>query len=192
MNVRRLLFPMIVIWCINGTIGYSLDEVRNEVEAILDEWKDRVTARQHLIRLGDEAQPMLQLIAITENQPELRRRRAIYLLGTLSNSESIKTLAHISNADPPCFRCFAMHAMAEIRTEDVLDNFIKKLDDKDICMYRVYSDPHEEEDVLVCDEAIRLLEKITGLSLGTGKDRAEKIRIWKAWWNSRLDRTKTR
>jgi hypothetical protein len=190
MDIKSSLLPVLLIWCLCGTLGSGTDDVIKNVEVLLDGWKDRMIARQRLFQIGPESQAALQSVALANNQSPLRRRRAISLLGTLGNAESIKTLADICNIDPPSYRCYAMHAMSEIGTEDTLPIFIRKLDDRTICLKRTYTDPAEEEDILVCDEAIRLLERITGQSLAAEKDRDEKIRMWKTWWSNRSNAKK--
>jgi hypothetical protein len=188
MNVKNLLFSILVLLCFSGSVIISSDKSVKDVGVLLDDWKDRATARQRLIQLGPEAQAALQSVAIANNEAMLRRRRAISLLATIGNSESIKTLDAISNMDPPAYRCFALQALAEIGTEETLPVFMRKLEDKTVCMYKAASHA-ETEDILVCDEAIRLLEHLTGLSLAVEKDRVEKIDKWKAWWKNRLNVT---
>jgi hypothetical protein len=185
MNIRGLLIPTLLILSFCGSISIGSDKVVRNVETLLDEWKDRGTARQHLFQIGPEAQVALQFVAISDKQSFLRRSRAISLLGTIGNSESIKVLGEISINDRSAFRCRSMQALAEIGTEETLHIFMQKLDDSSVCMQSVQTDPAEKEDILVCDEAIRLLERITGQSLAADKDRKEKIYLWKAWWKNR-------
>jgi len=163
----------------------SADLATAKVEKALDEWSSRESARQSIVGMSVRAQSALRSIALEENQSHLRRQRAISLLGTFGDPESTGTLNIIAKSDKPIYRCFALHALAEIGTEEALSIFVNKLDDKSVCMKSVWTDPHEEEDVLVCDEAIRLLEHVTGLPLATKAGRNERIKVWKQWWDDR-------
>ena len=60
---------------------------------------------------------------------------------------------------------------------------IKKLDDQSVCMELVSTDPARTWPVYVADEAVRLLEKEMGFSLGQNIDGEHRLtKPWKDWW----------
>lgn len=184
MRLLRALGLWVVLSCSFLSIAADADSTTRRIEAVLDKWSSRSAARQALFQIGPEAQSALSVIARASDQSFIRRSRAISLLGTIGNAESMKALGDISRAGSSTHRCLAMHALAEIGTEEALAFLIERLDDSSVCMREVSTDPGDEADVLVCEEAIRLLGNITGLSFAAdSKD--EQTKLWKAWWAGR-------
>jgi HEAT repeat protein len=184
--MKRLQLLLAVLFgCGLCSIGISSDSTTKDVEAALDAWQNRASARQSLMRISPQSQAALCSIALANDQTFLRRMRAISLLGTFGNAESVQTLEEISKTAPANLRCYAMHALSEIGTEEAWSILVAKLDDGSACMKSVSTDPASEEDVLVCDEAIRLLELKTGLSLAAEEDRDKRVKMWKTWWADR-------
>jgi hypothetical protein len=187
MKFPRPILLIALFCCLFYSTGISSNDLTiTEVEAVLDAWSTRTSTRQNLIQIGPQAQEIVSMIARSSDQTFLRRSRAISLLGTFGNSRSVQTLKDISNTAQSNYRCLAMHALAEIGTEEVLSILVEKLGDRTTCMKSVSTDPGRENDVFVCDEAARLLELITGLSFGHQEDRDKRTKMWKLWWSDRV------
>ncbi len=120
---------------------------------------------------------MVRSVATAADQPHLRRARAISLLATMRDPQSVRTLATIADHAKPTYRCLAIQALAEVGTEETLPWLVRKLDDNSSCMKTITTDPVREHDVLVSDEAVRALEHVTG-ALPEGKG----AEAWKRWW----------
>lgn len=138
-----------------------------------------------LTKWGDGLRVLLS-IATDVHQPYLRRWHAVFLLGTFDNRESADALSVITNDKSPLFRCYALQSIASLSERRAVPVLIGKLDDVSVCMGLSVTDPAREFDVYVSDEAVRLLELVTGQrfekqpkGLATSH-RATKR--WKKWW----------
>lgn len=178
---------MLLLCLLNALVlrGRPAQEIRSQIEAILESWADRETARLAVSKLGLEGMKALISIAVSAEQTYLRRSRAISLLGTFNTSEAVRGLAQITEDRKPLYRCLALQALAEVRSEETLAVVISKLDDSAVCMKTVSTDPAGEEEIFVSDEAVRALERITGLSFEEECPTYRKHRAtqpWKQWW----------
>ncbi|MEW5979728.1 MAG: HEAT repeat domain-containing protein [Acidobacteriota bacterium] len=165
----------------------TLQDARAQIQAVLDSWQDRATAREAILKLGPSGFAAVQSIAKAGAENHSRRSRAIALLATFKSRESIQALEQITGDKAPLYRCLAIQALTEIGSEEPLPILVRKLDDRSVCMKTTSTDPAEEHDVLVSDEAVRGLEKITGLSFERGKSNVKHraTRSWKDWWRKR-------
>jgi HEAT repeat protein len=135
--------------------------VRSQVEAALDSWSSRDSARDAISKISHD--PLSALIAISKSkrEPEVRRSRAIALLATFKVASSEHALDRLADDSDPKYRCLALHSIAELKSHSALPVLIRKLDDHAVCMKAVSTDPAEEHKVYVSDEAVRLLEQTT-------------------------------
>jgi HEAT repeat protein len=174
MKNMRLVSTLMLFLLLCGTgeeqsaLAQSAPVRRYQVEALLRSWEDRATARKKILELESEASATRELISIgrSTRTTHLVRSRAIALLGSLSNPASLKGLALITMTGKPLYRCLAIQSLAEIGSRETLHLLIEKIDDHSICMTMTSTDPPEERDVSVSDEAVRALEKITGEPFG--------------------------
>ena len=108
------------------------------------------------------------------------------LLATFDNRESAGALSTIANGRILSFRCTALQSLASLSERWALPVLVGKLDDKSVCMQIVVTDPAREYDVYVSDEAVRLLENVTGLKFEKPSDglyvNHRATRPWKKWW----------
>jgi HEAT repeat protein len=181
---------MFLLCLLNAAVlnGQPAQEIRSQIEAILESWSDREAGRLAVSERGPEGVKALVSIAVSPEQTHLRRSRAISLLGTFNTSEAVRGLTRITEDRKPLYRCLALQALAELRSEETLEAVISKLDDRAVCMKTVSTDPAREEDVFVSDEAVRALERITGLSFEQECPTHKGHRAtqpWKQWWEKR-------
>lgn len=168
--------------------GQPAQEIRPQVEAILDFWSDREAGHAAVSELGSEGMKALVAIAVSGDQSHLRRSRAIWLLGTFNTSEAVRGLTRITEDRKPLYRCLALQALAEIGSDETLTVVVRKLDDRAVCMKTVSTDPVTEKEVFVSDEAVRALERITGLSFENecpSRKGHRATQPWKQWWEKR-------
>lgn len=184
-----------LIWCLLlcvSKIVVCQTSVQSRVEAVLDSWSGRASSREAVLKITPDPTPALSRTATSNHESELRRLHAISLLATFKSGESEKALGQIASDHEPKFRCSAMQALAELNSNYAIPLLIRKLDDHAVCMQLSVTDPAREFDVYVSDEAVRLLELITGQSLDQepppGVHRATKP--WKDWWAKREGKAK--
>jgi len=138
------------------------------------------------MELGSEGIAGLELIAREGEQSYLRRSRAVALLATIDSPSVINTLILITNDKDPVYRCFAIQALAEVKSTERTSVLIKKLDDRSVCMQMNATDPARTWPVYVADEAVRALESQTGLSFGKTSDGEHRLtKPWKDWWQQK-------
>ena len=184
----------IVIFCLLGcvcNVVMGQMSVRSQVEAALDSWSSRENTRDAILKINHDPLSVLIAIANSKREPEVRRSHAIALLATFKEARSERALDQLADDSSPKYRCLALHSLAEQQSHSVLPVLIRKLDDQAVCMKAVSTDPAEEQEVYVSDEAVRLLEQITGQSFDqetTIGHRATKP--WKEWWAKQKDHAK--
>lgn len=156
---------------------------RSQIEAALDLWSGRASTRNAILRVNHDPVPALTTIAQSKRESESRRVHAIALLATFKIARAERALKKIANDTNPKYRCSALQALAELNSRSVIPVLIGKLDDHFVCMTAVSTDPAEEREVYVSDEAVRLLEQITGQSFGQeGPNGHRGTSPWKEWW----------
>ncbi len=167
-----------------GTVRGASREAgaRLEVETALDGWSSRTSVLEGLAKISANVVPVLVSIAVDPHESHLRRWRAILLLGTFKTHEAVDGLARLSKDNNPLYRCFSIQSMAEIGSSATIPALIDKISDHDVCMKTVSSDPAEETQVFVSDEAVRALEKVTERSFGEGADGHKLTKPWQDWW----------
>jgi len=158
--------------------------VRSQIETLLDEGSSRAHNRDVILKISDAPVPVLISIAESDRESYVRRTRAIFLLATFKTPESEHSLNNLADHASPQFRCPALQALVELKSQDAIPMLIGKLNDHSVCMQTVSTDPAREDDVYVSDEAVRLLEKVTGQrfdreSIGSHRS----TRPWEKWWS---------
>jgi len=161
--------------------------IRTEVEAVLESrWTNGDTAHEAIQKLGDQAFSVLISVATNDQEPYLRRWRAVFLLGKFDTEESADALAVVADSKHPLFRCYALQSIANLDKRRAIPVLIRKLDDQSVCMNIVVTDPAREYDVYVSDEAVRLLELVTARRFqkqtGDVPIRHRATKPWKKWW----------
>jgi HEAT repeat protein len=164
----------------------STPQLQAQLEAVLDDWQSRASAREAALKIANDRQIPQALGAIAEGteQPPGRRRHAIQLLATFKNGTSIAVLTRLTDHAAPPSRCLAIHSLAEIGSKQTIPILVGKLDDHSVCMKIQSTDPARTTDVYVSDEAVRALELVTGQTLGQQVDSQHRsAEPWKAWWS---------
>jgi hypothetical protein len=181
MRVQRIVILCLLACACNVVAGQT--SVRSQVEAALDSWSSRDSTRDAISKVNHDPLSVLITISKSKHEPEVRRAHAIALLATFKEAPSERALDQLADDSNPKYRCLALHSLAEQKSHGVLPVLIRKLDDQAVCLKAVSTDPAEEHEVYVSDEAVRLLEQITGQSFdqeATSGHRATKP--WKDWW----------
>jgi hypothetical protein len=186
-------FILFILWCSTFAVpllGDTPQHLRSQVEGVLDSWSDREHTRRAILKLSLDPLPALVSIAKSDRESEIRRTRAIALLGTFGEAPSEHALDDLTDDRNPKYRCLAIQSLAELKPPSTVPMLIRKLDDRDVCMKTISTDPAEEHDVFVSDEAVRLLEQITGQSFDQESTSSHRgTRAWKTWWASRQRRS---
>ena len=120
MTLGVLMLAAVPFWWGLGFLSAKAQSPVRDVEAMLDAWRDRASARQTLLQIGPEGEAAVRSVALASDETHLRRSRAILLLATIKTSKSIETLARIADEGQPIYRCLAVQALAEISTEETL------------------------------------------------------------------------
>jgi hypothetical protein len=156
---------------------------RSDVVAAIDSWQTRTATRDAISRVGGDPVPILISIASSKTEPGVRRTHAIALLATFRDPRSEHALNEETNDGDPRYRCLALQSLVEQQSRYAIPALIKKLDDRGACMKSRSSDPSTEIDVYVSDEAVRLLELVTGISFEHANGATHKeTQPWKDWW----------
>ncbi|MGE5325462.1 MAG: hypothetical protein ACM3NO_00365 [Deltaproteobacteria bacterium] len=167
-------------------IAVGQSEMRPQVEGALDSWTSLASTRDAILKITPD--PVPTLIGIAKSNPKgiskfLRGRHAIALLATFKSEPSEIGLAEIAKDGVPQFRCFALQALGGMKSRNAIAVLIGSLDDHDVCMHTVVTDPAREHDVYVSDEAVRILELVTGQSFGEKQVNGHRAtKPWKDWW----------
>ena len=173
---------LVLVGCACGVL-LGQASTRSQLAAALDSWSDRAGTRGAILKITHDPVPLLASIATTKDDPDVRRLHAIAILATFKTERSKQALDQLADDPNPKCRCAALQSMAELESRGAIPVLIRKLDDQAVCMEAASTDPPEEHDVYVSDEAVRLLEHITGQSTATesvGGHRA--TRPWRKWW----------
>ena len=184
LKVRK--FPVVLLHVLSiGACAEKKSDLREDVTKILDGWTTRVDARAALDKLGRDRVTPLSTIAADESEIHQRRWHAILLLGNLANGESVTALANIATSASPVYRCFALQALTETRSERAIQVAVAQLDNNSLCMTSQSTDPAREEAISVSDVAVRALETITGKSFEPIQESPahRAVEPWKKWWH---------
>jgi hypothetical protein len=156
---------------------------RSDVEVAIGSWQSRASTRAAILKIGGDPIPALVSIASSKDESVLHRTHAIAVLATLQSPSSELGLKQLTNGSDPVFRCFALQSLVELKSRDAIPTLIDKLEDHDTCFKLNASDPPREYDIYVSDEAVRLLEFVTGRSFEPKFICGHrKTQPWKAWW----------
>ncbi len=169
----------------DGRAGEEVYIATHQVEMILDATTDRARLHDSVTAMGKPGMRALILIAMSADQTCSRRDRAIGLLGSFRCRESVTALEHLTEDEDPSVRRRALEAIAEHPLPVSAPVLVRHLSDPEVCLHLVVTDPAREYDIYVSDEAVRHLERLTGLSfdgneLAAGVHRATEP--WKRWW----------
>jgi len=158
--------------------------IASKVDAALDSWASRNNTRVAVLKITANPVPLLASIAESNGEPDIRRSRAIALLATFKVTTSERALIQLVDDSTPKFRCLALQSLTELNSHVALPVLVRKLDDKAICMKLTMTDPAREQEVYVSDEAVRLLEMITGQTFGKEPKAGHRAtNPWKEWWS---------
>ncbi len=170
-------------------LGCALDfamcqtSARSQVESVLDSGPGREKSHELVSKISGDPVPLLMSIAQSKEGSYVRRTRAIYLLATFKTEESERALTELAAHGSPEFRCPALQAFVELMSRDAIPLLMSSLDDHAVCMHTAVTDPAREQDVYVSDEAVRLLEQVTGQSFGQAPAKGHRAtKPWKKWW----------
>jgi HEAT repeat protein len=149
----------VILFLLSCAFGVAAGQTsrRSQVEAAIDSWSDRAGTRDAIVKITRDPVTVLATIAKSNRQPEIRRSHAIALLGTFKGASSEHALDQLADDGNPKYRCLALQSIAELKSHSALPVLIRKLDDQAVCMKAVSTDPAEEHQVYVSDEAVRLL-----------------------------------
>lgn len=164
--------------------GVCQTTARSQVESVLDSGPGREKSHELVSKISDDPVPLLMSIAQSKGS-YVRRTRAIYLLAMFKTEESEQALTELVVRGSPEFRCPALQAFVELKSRDAIPLLMRSLDDHAVCMRVALSDPARQRDVYVSDEAVRLLEQVTGKSFGQPPATGHRAtKPWKKWWLS--------
>ena len=176
----------IAILCLLGcalNVSVCQTSVQSQVESVLDSGPGRDESHALVSKISDHPVPVLMSIARSKRGSYVRRTRAIYLLATFKTQESERALAELAEHSSAAFRCPALRAFVELKSQEAIPMLISRLDDHAVCMQTSITDPAREQDVYVSDEAVRLLEQLTGQSFEQQSANGHRAtKPWKDWW----------
>jgi hypothetical protein len=156
---------------------------RSEVAAAIDSWQSRASISAAILKISGDPGPALVAIANSKDESTIHRTHAISLLATIKSSGAEFGLEELANVGEPVFRCLGLQSLVELKSRDAIPTLINKLRDHDTCMKLNSSDPPREYDIYVSDEAVRLLELVTGQSFEPNFIYGHrKTEPWKKWW----------
>ena len=182
MKLQRM--PILCLLACAPIFAVGQVSVLSQVEAALDSWSGRESTRHAILRTVDDPVPLLATIAQSSRESDVRRSHAIALLATFKVALSQDALVKLADDNLPKNRCLALQSLVELNSDSALPVLIRKLEDQAVCMKVTATDPARERDVYVSDEAVRLLEKITGQSFNRDSDTGHRTTTkWKAWWS---------
>lgn len=172
---------MLLMLCVSDLAAQT--SLRSTIAEALDAWSGRAATRASILKITSDPVPMLVTIAKSKSESDIRRTHAIALLATFTGKPSERALGQIANDPNPRYRCLGLQSLAEQKASSAVPMLISKLDDHSTCMKTVSTDPAEEHYVYVSDEAVRLLEQITGQSFGQESGNGHRLtKPWKEWW----------
>ena len=178
---RIALVPHLVACALN--IAAQIPQ-RSEIAAALDAWAGRAGTRDAISKISRDPLPALIYIAQSIGESEIHRSHALALLATFKDARSGRALDQIANDSNPTYRCLALQSLAELKSRGAVPTLISRLDDQGTCIRTRITDPAEERDVYVSDEAVRLLEQVTGQSFAQESgDGHRPTKPWKDWWS---------
>ena len=184
--LRRALAWLVILTTWVG-LGIAQTDAHSSVEQALDVWQSREVAHEKVAALGREGVAELLKIAVDDSQHLKIRWHAVTLLPTFhrGNPEVLPALESIlTKAKPSTYRCFALHSLSQIGRE-ALPVVVEALDDNSVCMQSTVTHTGTF-DVYVSDEAVRILEKLTGRTLEEDQPVWKKPHrnadLWRVWW----------
>ena len=181
MKNRQIAIPLITVLSV-----MFIGQTTPQVSSALDSWSGRSETREAILKVNTNPVPDLIAIASSERQLEIRRFHSIELLATFKTPQSEKALVQLTNDPNPKCRCAALRSITELNPVSALPFLIRRLDDTAVCMKTISTDPAEAQNLYVSDEAVRLLERITGKSFGGQSiDGHSATQPWKEWWEKR-------
>lgn len=176
----------IAILCLLGcalNVAVCQTSVQSQIESILDSGPGLSKSHDLVSKITDDPVPVLSNIAQSNGGSYVRRTRAIYLLSTFRTENSEHALVELVEHSSATLRCPALQAFVDLKSKDAIPMLVGKLDDHAVCMQTEVTDPPRQYDVYVSDEAVRLLEQITGQSFGErAADGHRETQPWKNWW----------
>ncbi len=181
MSVRLIVMLCLLVSAFNIVSGQT--SVRSQIEAALDSWSGLDNTREAILKVSQDPLPALIAISKSRHESDNRRSHAIALLATFTAPLSGSALEQLTDDSNPKYRCLALQSIVELKSRSAVPVLIRKLDDRAVCMKSISTDPGEERQVYVSDEAVSLLEQVTGQSFdkeSTGGHSATKP--WKDWW----------
>ena len=176
-------FLQIIVLAILAVSAAPQTTPRADVLAAIDHWQNRTSARDSILKIGGDPLPALVSIANSKDEPVIHRTRAIGLLATFHDARAEAGLIQLTNDGNPMFRCFGLQSLSELKSRGAVPILISKLNDRETCLTMNSSDPPHESPIYVSDEAVRLLELVTGQSFEPNFVYGHrKTEPWKKWW----------
>ena len=182
--IALTLSVTLAIASLGGVEARWQDETRAKVaEAVNLLRTDRLLAVSRLRALGALAVPFLVEVLKSMDQPVVPVRLILLnFIAETKGGESDAALIELSSDSEPYIRGFAAVAPGERKVGAAIPNLVALLNDKEIYMSHVTTDPYREEHRLVRDAAIAALRSITGQNVARGKSQEEQAKSWQRWW----------
>lgn len=187
----KVIGPGVIVLFLGAVFAAAVAQtsLQARIEVTLDSWSGRSSTREAILKLSDNPVPALINVANSKLGSELRRVHAVDLLAAFKTQASERALKQVARQGTPVLRCSALRALVELDARHAIPVLVDRLDDHGACMRTISTDPAGEHDVYVSDEAVRLLEQITGQSFDQAPSNDHRTtKPWKQWW---IEQTKS-
>jgi HEAT repeat protein len=191
LNLQRVVI-LVLLSCASGSAAAQTSP-RSQVGAAIDSWSDHAGKREEITKITRDPVTLLAAIAKSSRQPDVRRSHAIALLATFKEPSSEHVLNQLVDDRNPKYRCLALQSLTELEARGAVPALVRKLNDQAVCMKTVSTDPAQDHDVYVSDEAGRLLEQLSGQSFEQKSANGHRgTKPWKEWWAKQKASAKSR
>jgi len=172
-----------------GDCSLTSEACKHAVKEALSKWQSRATTREELLRLDCDIVENLGDIAKNTSELLPIRLRALNLLATFQGDRVFKEFCALADNETPIIRCLTMQALVELAPQKSVVILIQKLDDHAPCVRIGSSHNRINAEVFVSDEAVRLLENVTGLSFEEERFPGDhrNTKPWKEWWKKQKE-----
>lgn len=183
-RIKALVGASVLLLCMGTPCPGFQGDVATRVTRAIDLMSHQPkAARRELKKIGAPAFPhILRAIRDDSVLGPIKKAFLIDVIGKSRTQEAASALTELLSYSDAFVRGLAVSHLGKRRYKPAIPYLVHLLDDKEVFVTNMQTDPDRNEPVLVRDNAMEALQAITGRTMDAGATQDERARAWVRWW----------
>lgn len=183
-SIRALINSSVILLCVGIPAHGFQGEIATRVTRAIDLMSHQPkAARREFERMGAPAFPhILRAIRDDNGLGPIKKAFLVDVIGKSRTKEAASALTEMLSYSDAFVRGLAVSHLGKRRYRPAIPYLVKLLDDRNVFVTNMQTDPDRNEPVLVRDNAMEALQAITGKTMDAGATQDERAQAWVRWW----------